>query len=167
MPRLQSLPLRCGLLCLCLLLWAPLTVRAQDPTLLFVIVAYSRLPIASCGFPTDHQPGRCRQASVGEQGLLAARGRDSGLRSRNPDRRIQRHARPDQRRDADLQQEIGERKRAESSLQGTYTELKETNEHLQQEINERRRAEEARRLAEAELEAQRTLSLRSDRLRSL
>jgi parallel beta-helix repeat protein len=36
MLRLQLLPLRCGLLCLCLLLWAPLTVRAQDPTLLVV-----------------------------------------------------------------------------------------------------------------------------------
>ena len=36
MPRLQSLPLRRGLLSLCLLLSSPLAVRAQDPTLLVV-----------------------------------------------------------------------------------------------------------------------------------
>ena len=46
-------------------------------------------------------------------------------------------------------------------------ELKAANEKLLNEIAERRRAEEARRAAEQELEAQRALSMRSDRLRSL
>ena len=87
-----------------------------------------------------------------------------------------------QLRDTDLHQEIGERKRADASLQKAYAEreqrvrelveertaeIKAANEQLQREINERRQAEKARSQAEAELESQRTLSMRSDRLRSL
>ena len=99
-------------------------------------------------------------------------------------------------RDTDLQQEISDRKRAESSLQEAYggmeqrvrertaeiskyrenleelvadrtAELKTANEQLRQEINDRMQAEDARRRVETELENQRSLSIRSDRLRSL
>ena len=95
-----------------------------------------------------------------------------------------------QMRDADLQLEIIERKRADASLQKAYdemeqrvkertaelsryrdhleelveertAELKTANVHLQREINERMQAEQARRQAMTELEEQRTLSMRS------
>ncbi|MBT4098207.1 MAG: HAMP domain-containing protein [Gemmatimonadetes bacterium] len=55
----------------------------------------------------------------------------------------------------------------DSELQGTHDQLQQRAEQLQQELSERLRAEEARENAERELEAQRTLSLRADRLRSL
>ena len=52
-------------------------------------------------------------------------------------------------------------------LTGRTVELAQLNDNLQQEIDERSRAEVARMQAEAELESQRALSLRADRLRSL
>jgi two-component system C4-dicarboxylate transport sensor histidine kinase DctB len=55
----------------------------------------------------------------------------------------------------------------EELVEERTAELKTANVHLQREINERMQAEQARRQAVTELEEQRTLSMRSDRLRSL
>ena len=55
----------------------------------------------------------------------------------------------------------------EARVQERTAELREANEALLAQIRERQRAEEARESAESELEEQRTLRLRSDRLRSL
>ncbi len=55
----------------------------------------------------------------------------------------------------------------EHRVQERTAELSESNALLRQEISERQRAEEAQKAAEQELEAQRALSMRSDRLRSL
>lgn len=64
----------------------------------------------------------------------------------------------------DMLEQIQQR---DGALQQARDQLQQRAEELQKELSERLRAEEARAIAEGELESQRTLSLRADRLRSL
>lgn len=71
-------------------------------------------------------------------------------------------------REKQAEQELtNHRERLELAVAERTAELVEVNEQLRQEIAERKQAEDARRAAELELEQQRVLSMRTDRLRSL